>query len=351
MFQNISDAVRNEPLSTNSPIYIVDGSVWQNLLGTFRYLGGTPGFSDTNGFPADQNIRNFMLSTSNGKGVYNINKYITESTESDISYTDAQLVDFMPRAWENIRELGTQVSGISDRNAVPVGMREIRDFIAARFPILATILQNIATDYINGDEGTQYGASKKLADASANLIANYIGGYENVITDLNEIGILNSDMQYDDALDAIQNVFDPINPNINFALPYGFNEANLRNSIRDDKTFGVCPHVAFKIGYFVKEANCNLYAKLGAIMLNGAITTSNQLYNISSEKFRKFSPLLAIGVNKLVNKKWGITLELSHAFKTTKKLRDITPLAHRISNYAIISANCIKLIVTYNFNN
>jgi hypothetical protein len=356
MLQNTSDAMRNEELTLNSPVDIVYHDVWQNLLGTFRYLGGTAGFSDADGFPAQPNIRNFVLSPIVPRpGVYDVDRYpFFVLPAAPLYYNNAQLADFVPRAFQNLRELGTQISGTNDNNSILIGIREIRNFVETRFPIFATILRNIATNDMQGFGGTGYGGNADLSDQAANVVAGFIGGYENSITQLADLGIpggaIHAVGEYATVINAIQDIYDPINPNINFAIPVGYNEANVRNSIKNNKTFGMCPYTALKIGYFIKEIRSQLYAKLGAMVLNGKVMTSSNLYNVPSERFRKVTPLIALGVSKIVDSNWGITCEFSHAFKTKKKLRDITLFGCKISNHTTIGSSSIKLIVTYNFS-
>jgi hypothetical protein len=362
MLQNTSDAMRIAQLNPGAPIAMIHNGVWQNLIGTFRYLGEAGGFSDAEGFPMHPNIRNFVLSANPQGEIYNAAAYsMVPIPNINIPNQNAQLADFMPRAFQNLRELGEQLSGRNDDYAILTGIREVREFIGTRFPEFAAILQNIATTDIL-DPGTRYNGNAHLTDVASNIFAEFIGGYINnnnnfdFIADLADVGIpagalpgANNAAQLRSAIDVFLAIYDPVNPNINFTIPAGYDEVAVRNSVKNARTFGTSPQLAAKVGYFIREIQGNLYIKFGAMILNGKVTTTNNLYTINSEKFRKITPFFAVGISKNIDNNCGIIIELSHACKSKKELQNITAFGHNINNSTTISKSDLRIIVTYRF--
>jgi hypothetical protein len=372
MLRSISDAIRAHPLhpSPGGGSTIVSNAPWQNLLRTFRYLGNAPGTADAGGLPADALARQFILSeTSPRSGVYNRATYATFMVANDASIANAQLVDFMPRAIESLREFGERISGRGGDEALLAGARGIRDFISESLPpAVGTILQNIAAIDIGTQPGgaagpwagTRYGGADSLTDAAANVVSEFLDGPSSAtsqfatIADLNDVGIpdgtlqgANAAEQLQTAINALLAIYDPAR--INFALPHGMSESEVRNTIKNEKTFGVCPNLALKFGYFFKEINGLMYVKLGAAMLRGKAATSSKLLGAFSENFQKVVPFFAIGFNKLIDNNWGITVELSHSVKGKKKLRDLDIFGYKISNEIELSKSNVRIMATYRF--
>jgi hypothetical protein len=50
---------------------------------------------------------------------------------------------------------------------------------------------------------------------------------------------------------------------------------------------------------------------------------------------------------KNINDRWGIGVELSHAFKTKKKLRDIKIFNYTLENNTSISKTDLRVLLTY----
>jgi hypothetical protein len=361
IMRSIAGSVKIVQLNVNNPIGIVNANPWQNLIGTFRYLGNAAGSSNADGFPSDMNVRNFIIADSNGQGVYNTLGYLPAPGGGDVSYNNAQLADFMPRVIENLREFGAHISGRNGNEALLAGIREIRDFTSARFSAFASILQNIAAGNITSPGGAAvlYGGAGNLSDNAANVIAEFIGGeirygrLFNFIRNLSEVGIplgvlpgATPAEQLQSAINVILSIYNPTTGV--FALPPGVTEADIRNSVQTKTSFGVCPHVAVKVGYFFNELNACLYTKIGVIQLNGQVTPVNNLYNIREEKFRKITPFVAIGGTKNIDDNWGIAVELAHAFKVKKKLRDIRIFnRYTIENSATVSRTNLRVMLIY----
>jgi hypothetical protein len=148
-------------------------------------------------------------------------------------------------------------------------------------------------------------------------------------------------------LNDMERIFNP--SALNFGLPAGMTRADIKNYIQTKTSFGVCPHISLKVGYFFNEMKANLYAKFGAIMLNGHVIPQNNLYGIAEEKFNKIAPFAAIGAEKNISDRWGVTLELSHAFRATKRLGDINILGCRMQNRTSVSKSSIRVMAVYRF--
>jgi hypothetical protein len=81
------------------------------------------------------------------------------------------------------------------------------------------------------------------------------------------------------------------------------------------------------------------------IQLNGLITPVNNVY-LNEEKFRKITPFISLGAMKNIGGRWGMALEFSHAFKTTKRLQDVQIYSHTVENRTDISKSSIRMMIT-----
>jgi hypothetical protein len=372
MLQNISDAMDNRGVEPRGYI-IVCGQAWQDLLRTLRYWGGAASSVNVpldasdlpNGSFQEFILDNRTVSPEGNKGVYDLKEYLNFPPPDDVSFTSRKLVHFMPRALQNITEIGrAQPGSQNDDYNTLVGMRILREFIHERFPVLEQIFANIATAPIMQigatsliDENVDFGNQKPagLTDSGgAATVKDVLGGYFNEVTTIAELGIpegvlpgATPDDQFDALEAAIKSVYDPFADAVNFALPVRITEANVRNSLHMKTSFSVCPHISFKFGYFFNEVNTCFYAKIGGILLDARVMPAANLYGVKEEPFRKITPFLAIGMTKNISDHWSVSLELSHAFRSKKRLQDINALGHRLRNDITVSKSDIRILFVY----
>ncbi|MDR1236122.1 MAG: hypothetical protein LBJ96_03880 [Holosporaceae bacterium] len=183
-----------------------------------------------------------------------------------------------------------------------------------------------------------------------------MGGYLNAVTGIDQLGIPNGVLpgatpnDWFDALEAVINsIFDPFNTAIDFALPPGITEADIKKSLQMKTSFNVCPNISLKFGYFFTEFNACLYAKIGGILLDAHVTPAANLYDVKEESFRKITLFLALGATRSIGNNWSVAIELSHAFRTKKRLQDIQALGHRLQNDITVSKSDIRILFVYRF--
>ncbi|MDR1982652.1 MAG: hypothetical protein LBQ08_02535, partial [Holosporaceae bacterium] len=56
---------------------------------------------------------------------------------------------------------------------------------------------------------------------------------------------------------------------------------------------------------------------------------------------------IAVGATKNIDDRWGVAIELSHAFKTTKRLEDIRIFGNTVENRTDISRSSFRVMATY----
>jgi hypothetical protein len=377
VLQNVSDAIGNRGVPFRQHT-IVSGQAWQDLLRTFRYWGGAANSAnvpiDAANLP-DGNLRAFILNNRtvvNNGGVYDQNQYMIQVANADVTReaitgNPVNLVHFMPHALQNITQLGDSISGgrDHDRNTL-VGMRVMREFVHERFSDVERIFGNIAANPITNIGGAvllnpnvDFGnpAPAGLTDSGgARTVRDVLGGYFDGVASLDDLGIpigvlpgATPNDQFNTLQAAIDSVYDPLADAVNFALPAGVTEASIKNSLHMKTSFNICPHVAFKFGYFFNEFRTYLYAKICGIILNGRVVPASNLYDVKEESFRKLAPLLAIGATKNITNNWSVSLEFSQAFRIKKQLQDINAIGHRIRNDINISKCDIKILLTFRF--
>lgn len=122
-------------------IQIINKKGWDNFIGFFRYLGGTSGTFDANGYIQNEELKNFITSGGNGKGLYDIKKYMDKNTKyNDISYENPGLIDFVPDTYKYMKKF-------KDGNLIEV-VKDVKIYIEKNHPDIAIIFQKIATEQI-----------------------------------------------------------------------------------------------------------------------------------------------------------------------------------------------------------
>ena len=117
---------------------IINKKGWDNFIGFFRYLGGTSGTFDANGYIKNEELKTFINSGGNGKGLYDIEKYMDRNTKcNDVSYENPGLIDFVPDTYKYMKKF-------KDGNLIEV-VKEVKIYIENNHPDIAIIFQTIAT--------------------------------------------------------------------------------------------------------------------------------------------------------------------------------------------------------------
>lgn len=114
--------------------------------------------------------------------------------------------------------------------------------------------------------------------------------------------------------------------------------------------FDLCPYVALQFGYFIKELDGVVYTKLGAMQLNGRSTVACDVTSVYDEKFHRWTPYVVVGFNKSISECWGVSVEVGHAFKTSKEF-NIKYGNDKIREKIAVSRTTIKILFTCNLGN
>ncbi|GHT92859.1 hypothetical protein FACS1894122_07240 [Alphaproteobacteria bacterium] len=338
MFHNISSSPNafggNYDVDTLASSHIVDVDVYGGFVRSMRYLGGEADFSTGN--------RNNFMTTPAGGGVF------------DGAYDAnplAVLADFVgERSINSIRSLGG--GDLHD------GYDKIREFVGAKFPAISDALGHMAEQPItaadpifgpsvahNGNVDTDGNVeSGNVHWAVAFQLHKFFAG--EYIREYPNIGINPAGRNIEDLRKEIENLYNPNNSDVR--PPLNDNEIRAISDFKSKTSFGVCPYAAVKLGYFYKELNACLYAKVGIMQLYGHVAIMNDFIE-KSDKFQTFAPLLAVGISKMLNERWGISAEFSHTIKTGKKLKDIEWKGYSIENKVRLSRSSFRLLVTYSF--
>lgn len=149
ILREIADKLKTLDSPPTYNVKLVDYNSWKKLIGTFRYLGGTPETYDAKGFPSDPDVKSFMISPSNGQGIYSFEAYNDERTNA--FYPNPQLIDFIPNTIVALKSFGGIFSKTDDSDAIFHAMRELKEYTANKQPTIALILRNIAINYDDND--------------------------------------------------------------------------------------------------------------------------------------------------------------------------------------------------------
>ncbi|MDR2666793.1 MAG: hypothetical protein LBB34_01590, partial [Holosporales bacterium] len=172
-----------------------------------------------------------------------------------------------------------------------------------------------------------------------------------LIQELEDLGINPANMNgyaLADLREDMNAIYNPTPANDAALLSRGVTETTVVNNVKAKASFGICPHLALKIGYFISELKSQLYLNAGIMQLNGhLIPTTNNIYGIRNEKFKKITPFVTLGVARSITDNLMATVEVSHAFKITKKLQNIEIFRYNIENRASINRTDIKIMFIY----
>ncbi|MDR1236207.1 MAG: hypothetical protein LBJ96_04325 [Holosporaceae bacterium] len=307
----------------------ISGNVWENFVRTIRYLGGGEG---------EAAINDFITRDAHLGGVF-ADVLVDPNCTANPNATFANFLNENTRI--RIAELGN--------GSIIEGFREIKSFLQDRLPNLADAFNHMAEIDIREFGGAQVlgtrlgggivGLTLENVYYLYDFFAHQMGGGAGFDT----LGV-NRAALFDQIIDEMNNLY--YAPQADLVFPADVNEVTVRN-VETKTSFGVCPHLALKAGCFLKKLNVCLYAKFGAIQLNGHVTPVNNIYGLREEKFKVIAPFVAVGATKSVDENWGIGLELFHAFKRTKKLQDTRIFRHTIENRTCISKTGLRLTVSY----
>ncbi|MDR1236090.1 MAG: hypothetical protein LBJ96_03710 [Holosporaceae bacterium] len=308
---------------------VVAPNVWRDFLSILHYIGGE-----------DVNIRNnFTINPSAPGGLY------------DGGYNqnlNATLGNIMANSRERITVLGN--------GDLFVGFGEIRRFLTERCAVCAAAFRNFAEqdlrDLLNNPiPGTSFAGANPLNDVALFVLSSFFRGTMQQLNKLENVGINPANMNgyaFADLQAAMNSIYTPTaDDDSALALPRGVNAATIRNNLETKASFEVCPHVAFKVGYSFEELGASLYVKLGAMQLKGRVTPVNDIFGMGDEKFNKVTPFAAVGVTRNLDDRWGVSVEVSHAFRTTKRLPDVKIFRYTIENRTSISRTGVKVMAVY----
>lgn len=368
MLNEMGRSMANNYLAVESPIPLVKEDVWKNLIGTFRYLGGTDKTADSDGFPSNSKVRNFITAKSNGLGVWDDDRYtqLADGNDHCYGYDNAQFADFVPKSIQNIRDFGESIAENGSDSALSA-MRAIRNYTISYHPEVATILRYIGQNAMdsngikalayNNDDDPIYDGSGDVPDLATCLLGRFFMADGLELRSITEPGIPADKLppkgddiaQMKTAINALLTLYHAPDGEPSYES-LGKKESSASSWLKTRTSFGVCPYISVKLGYFYKELDACIYTKVGAIQLRGKVTPANDFYDIQDGKFRRFTFFAALGISKDIGDSFGIDVEISHAFKTAKKLRNILILnTYSIDHKVSLSKTSLKAVVTYSF--
>ncbi len=317
---------------------VVDSGVWNSFVSVLRYIGGA------NIDVSNPHLRQFITSPAHAGGIFNPPN------------ANATLRNFMGRAMDRITEAGRlEISSINADQNLYRGLAIMREFVTTRYPLYAQALSHIADQDLslyntNGTQaGSRYGGGTDLnGETSFSMLCFFRNAW--IYINLNHIGI-NPATLNEDELEAVMNtIYVPTAADdAALAVPAGVDVRTVQHNIQTKTSFGVCPYVAMKLGYYFREIRGCLFAKLGLIHLNGHVIPVNSAYGIQEEKFHKIAPFVAVELMKNINEKWGWAVEISHAFRTKKKMKDVHLFGMKVENSTSISRTNVRLMAMYRF--
>lgn len=262
-----------------------------------------------------------------------------------------------------IERLGSERAN-GDGNNLQAGLGILKDFSIEQFPTVSKSLECIAhkNEYRVFDEDGKLQFDQSLSGLipyGAELIRLFFSGRPHIEGDrysamstatldhasqlfpkntfpedpaLEGQNLTDDQKQLSYALKAISDLYDNVDDDDKNLLSYRtLNEdddsgtdtqSNTKSNsykFHSKTTFNLCPHISLQLGYFVKEFGGILYTKLGAMQLNGRTTIATDVADVYTEKFHKWTPYAALGFSKSISEDWGVSVEVGHAFKTSKK--------------------------------
>lgn len=296
-----------------------------------------------------------------------------------------------------IEKIGIE-KGNEEGDPIEIGLTDLRDFSAEHFPNVSRALSTIAHnnyEVFSVDDGSLVDEDGNLEAGGTQIISNFFNGHpiddngiyyyaggrrlenasqlfprntfpEDPACD-DDDDITSDQKQLSYALKAINDLYYNTDDSDEELLKYrrapaddddassGSGDEDQESSEKpykfNSKTkFDLCPYVALQLGYYIKELGGILYTKLGAMQLNGRSTIASETANVYDEKFHRWTPYAAIGFNKSISEYWGVSVEVGHAFRTSKKF-DIKYGKDTIKEKIAVSRTMFKVLFTCNLGN
>lgn len=321
------------PNDLNSYNNVIAANVWNNFVNVLRFVGG-----------ANVNIQNnFVTDPADANPLFDPTTYNANA--------NARLQNIIGNTYARI-----SVYGNGDVFSV---FQDLQEFVTNRYPICAAALRNFAQQDLYpvsstgpAIAGTAAGGGTALPDVSVFLLNDFFSG--RLFTSyLAAIGVNPANMggaTWDNLVAEINTILNPsAADDAALAVPAGVDVRTVQHNIQTKTSFGVCPYVAMKLGYYFREIRGCLFAKLGLIHMNGHVIPVNNVYGIQEEKFHKVAPFVAVELMKNINEKWGWAVEISHAFRTKKKMKDVHLFGMKVENSTSISRTNVRLMAMYRF--
>ena len=223
---------------------VVDSGVWNNFVSVLRYIGGA------NIDISNPQLRQFITAPAHAGGVFSI---------GNPPNTNATLRNFMGRAMDRITEMGRlEISSISVDQNLYHGLAVMREFVTTRYPLYAQALSHIADNDLAtissvGQPGSHYGGASDLNGQSTYNMATFFKNNMNILR-VNYLGIDPATLN-EDELEAVMNtIYVPTAADdAALAVPAGVDVRTVQHNIQTKTSFGVCPYVAMKLGYYFRE--------------------------------------------------------------------------------------------------
>ncbi|MDR3180038.1 MAG: hypothetical protein LBT70_04025 [Holosporaceae bacterium] len=317
----------------------IDGNVWENFVLVNRYLGGAELINGqsvgiNNGLPTP-NISVFINAPyDNNNLYYNDNFNASATYENFIGEHTAELIQGLAL---------NEGIGNSPQERMLHGMKILREFINESFPNLANVLLHISENDIRKSDN-----SNNL-HVLGNDVPPILDLFNGVNAKIGRLGITESSLNNyfggdsNNIVRAVQEVL-----NHNSAATDGVLTMT-SNDFVTSTSFGLSPHISAKFGCYFPEIGGCLYGKVGLIQLSVHIATIVRNHTIENEKFNKTTPFVALGATKSIAENMFVTLEVSHAFKTGKKLGDIRIVTSTIDRKVGISKTELRVMLVYKF--
>ncbi|MDR3155774.1 MAG: hypothetical protein LBT90_01570 [Holosporaceae bacterium] len=299
MLMNISNNICgfNVPWNARDNSGIIHSEVWPKFAKTMRYLGGNSAILTSDEI-------DFIQANPNNDNVFRINN---TTIGNSIPNENAVFANFVSNAIPNICTLGN--------GNIISGMQQLRTFITNNYSHLSYALANLASTNVYGILNTSVTHCLNPINlyAAENIAEIFRGQIPEEVTAQHLFGLPEeSSITLGEIAADIARVFNP-SPSDNIA------PTNANPDVQVKTTFGICPHVAFKIGYFMEEIDADIYVKVGAMQLNAKFGIEGENIagaGIFGGKLRKVTPFFAIGIAKEITDDFHMNVELSHALKT-----------------------------------
>jgi hypothetical protein len=336
-----------EAMDTHAPIgaiypNLVDANVWHNFASVMRHIGG--GAVDISG-----DLLHFTTAAAHADGIFD-----TVPTANP----SATLRNFMGRALTRAAALENR-STPGPEGGILSGLSAIREFTTRRYPAAAAALSHLADLNLQDPTvptpadipGTSLAGASNLNRQAVYALTSFLRNRLSLLHGLRDLGIDPADAggyTVNDVEAAMTSIHSPTADD-DAALAVPSNVTPLSRKPETGASFGVCPHVALKIGYFFDELKAHLYAKVGAMLLNGHAFSVDAFGDVRSENFHKTTPMIALGFEKNLTESCGISADIFHAFKTNKKLRDIAVLHRPMRNRVDVSRTGVRITAVFRF--